>query len=335
MNWNKGFSASYYAAVVDPVTWEDMDRIEITGGSINRFISELRNSASIDCINFDPSKEKWVRIYLDAQQGHSAEHVPLFTGLTASPNRNINGELITNQVDCYSVLKPCQDVLLPRGWYASAGVVGTTIIAELLESTPAPVIKAENSPKLKEYIIAESGESNLSMIDKVLQAMDWRMRIMGDGTIIIGPKSSEPVYIYDPLENDSVEPVIDVTYDWYSCPNVFRAISGDASGVARDESDGMLSIKGRGREVWKEETNCNLNTGETLTDYAERRLEEEQQVSLITKYRRRFHPDIYVTDKVRLHYPNQGIDGVFIIKSQIISLTHGGTTQEESVYERR
>lgn len=332
MNWNKGFSASYYAAIVDPITWEDIDRIEITGGSINRTNTELKSSAAIDCINFDPSKERWIRIYLDAQQGHSSEHVALFTGLTASPNMKINSELVVNQVDCYSVLKPCQDVLLPRGWYAPSGIAGTIILSQLLEATPAPVIQAENGPKLKEYIIAESGENNLSMIEKILNAMDWRIKILGDGTISLGPKAVEPIYIYDPLENDSVEPKIDVTYDWYSCPNVFRATSGDESREARDtSSDSMLSIGQRGREVWMEETSCELNTGETLEDYAKRRLREVQRVQLTAKYQRRYHPDIYTSDLIRLHYPKQGLDGVFFIKSQSVTLSHGAQTSEEVV----
>ena len=332
MNWNKGFSASYYIAIVDPITWEDIDKINLTGGSINRFCTELRNSASIDCINFDGSREKWIRIYLDAQQGHSAEHVALFTGLTASPNKSINGELISNQVDCYSVLKPCQDVLLPRGWYAPAGVPGTTVLNELLEATPAPVVASEEGPKLKEYIVAESGENNLSMIDKVLMAMDWRLTIAGDGTIIIGPKATEPVYYYDPLENDAVEPEIDITFDWYSCPNVFRATSGDESEEARDDSnESGLSTVQRGREVWREETSCKLNAGETLLDYAKRRLKELQRVQLTAKYQRRYHPDINASDLIRLHYPKQDLEGVFFIDSQTINLGYGAQTSEEVV----
>ena len=41
MNWNKGFSAEYYASVVDPSTWRDIERFEIIDGDINRKSSEL------------------------------------------------------------------------------------------------------------------------------------------------------------------------------------------------------------------------------------------------------------------------------------------------------
>lgn len=332
MNWNAGFSASYYMTEVDPVTWQDITRIEVVSGSITRNNKDLRNSASFDCIDFDNTKEKWVRLYLDARQGQNSVHIPMFTGLTSSPKKRINGVLVSNQVSCYSVLKPCDDVLLPRGWYAPANVTGATILEELLSASAAPVVVSENSPKLVDAIVAESGETNLSMIDKILSAMDWRLQIQGNGTIILSPKASEPVYIYDPLENDAVEPQMDVEYDWFSCPNVFRATSGDESETVKDESgDNILSIPGRGREVWKEETSCELNQGESLKDYAKRRLKEVQRVQLTAKYNRRYNPAINVTDLIRLHYPEQGVVGVFYITSQSIKIGNGAQTSEEVV----
>ena len=48
MDWSKGFSASYYMAIVDKRTWNDISRLEITGGNISRYITGLRESADID-----------------------------------------------------------------------------------------------------------------------------------------------------------------------------------------------------------------------------------------------------------------------------------------------
>ena len=48
MDWSKGFSATYYMSIVDPVTWRDVDRIEIKGGEISRSESELVESADVD-----------------------------------------------------------------------------------------------------------------------------------------------------------------------------------------------------------------------------------------------------------------------------------------------
>ena len=70
MNWSSGFSAEYYASIVDPNTWRDINRFEITGGSITRNDSELRESADIECLNYTEVTEQWIRIWLNAKQGN-------------------------------------------------------------------------------------------------------------------------------------------------------------------------------------------------------------------------------------------------------------------------
>ena len=51
MDWSKGYSATYYAKRVDPATWRDLETIKLTGGSIKREPSGLRESADIECVN--------------------------------------------------------------------------------------------------------------------------------------------------------------------------------------------------------------------------------------------------------------------------------------------
>lgn len=331
MDWSKGFSALYYASIVDPQTWRDIERFEITDGSISKEASGLRVSADIDCVNYEnEARENWVRIWLDARQNGAAEHVPLFTGLATSPSRDINGNVISNKLECYSVLKPAQDVLLQRGWYAPADISGSILIKRLLAVTPAPVVIEGNAPTLTQAVIAEDGESNLSMAEKILEAINWRMVVSGDGSIHLQPKAAEPSAIFDALDNDSIEPELSTTRDWYECPNVFRAVNDDLSAIARDDSpDSPLSTVSRGREIWMEETDCDLAADESLGEYALRRLREEQRVAFTASYSRRFNPDLDVSDIVRLKYPRQGLDGLFRIESQSIELTNGCRTSEE------
>ena len=330
MNWNLGFSAAYYATFVDKATWRDLERFEITDGSISYTTDELRCSATVGAVGYEQGTEKIIRVYLDAKQTGSAALVPLFTGYATSPAQNFNGILETNSLDVYSVLTPVRDVLLPRGWYAPAEMPGGYLIKNLLAPTPAPVDIVDNSPALQEAIIAEDSETNLSMIEKILSAIDWRMRVGGDGTIHIMPKATEAVVMYDPLDNDAIEPEIEVTYDWYQCPNCFRAISGDLTAVAKDEaSNSIFSIQNRGREVWMEDTNADLNEGETIEAYALRRLREEQSVATQAKYKRRFHPDLSTSDLVQLHYPKQGLEGLYKITSMSMELGYGCSVDEE------
>ena len=112
MNWNKGYSATFYAAFVDPITWRDTERFEITGGSISRSDSDLQESCDLDCIGYDQSRERWVRVWMDTRQNGAAGHYALFTGLATSPERDIKGTLVETPVELYSVLKPAADIFL-------------------------------------------------------------------------------------------------------------------------------------------------------------------------------------------------------------------------------
>lgn len=333
MDWNKGFSAKYYASFVDPQTWKDIETFNITGGSIKNTDSGLRCSADVNCINYQQRTERWVRIWLDAAQTGSAAHVPIFTGLATVPERNIDGKLVSTPLTCYSVLKAAQDVLLPLGYYAPTGISGAGLVKSLLsEVIPAPVTIIGDSPSLSRYIIAEDNENRLSLSEKILAAINWRLRVQGDGSVSICSMATELSAQFDPLENDSIEPQLKAINDWYSCPNVFRAIVGDTSAVARDDNlNSPLSVPNRGREVWMEERDCDLADNELLSEYAQRRLKEEQRNYLSVDYDRRFRPDVVPSDLVRLHYPAQGLNGTFYISAQTIEIGYGARTSEEVV----
>lgn len=330
MDWDKGFSASYYATIVDPDTWQDQKRIEITGGSINRTLTDLRESADIDCVNFEEGYENWIRIYLDARQAGEAAHLPLFTGLASSPERNIDGMHTQNRLQCYSVLKPASDILLPKGYYAARGFEAGRVIAKLLKVCKAPIQVNSEPRRLSDYIIAEQGETNLTMVNKILDATGCRLRITGNGTIEICDEATEPVATFSALKNDSIETKITVLYDMFDCPNVVRVISGNDSEVIRDDDpDSPLSTVSRRREVWKEDSSVTLYDGETLKAYAKRRLREMQRVAMAAQYDRRYHPNVLPTDIIRLNYPAQKLVGDFCVKSQKITLGHGARTSEE------
>ena len=333
MDWNKGFEATTYACVVDRNTWHDMERFKIKKDSqITRSDTALIEAANI-LTDYAITGEKWIRLYMDARQNGATEHVALFTGLASAPARDINWLRSDYDLECYSVLKPAEDVLLPRGFFVPGGANSGDAIRDLLEATPAPVEITGIMPDLQNTIVAEQGENRLSMTIKVLQAANRRIRIKGDGTIQIAEKAAEPAERFDALRNDCVEPKLTVTHDWFSCPNVFRAIADDAAATVIDNrKDSELSTANRGREVWMEEANCNLNIGESLNAYAERRLKEEQARGYELSYSRRFNPDITVSDIVGLYYPGIGLNGNYKVKSQRINLGQACRTEEECEY---
>ena len=330
VDWSKGLSMECYVTVVEPTTWHDMERIEITGGSISRSNEGMRTAADINFVDYDQSAERWIRVYMDVNQDNGgAEHVPLFTGLATSPDKTINGTLITNRVKCDSVLLPASDMLLPRGWYAPATSRTDNTLKNLLSVTPAPLEIADGIPALKDHIVSEENESNLTMVDKILTAIGWRMQIQGDGTISILPEPDSASAMFDPIDYPCIETELTVEYAWFSAPNVFRAVVNDEAVTVKDtDPDSRLSTVSRGREIWKEERNCNLNVGESLRGYAQRRLKEEQSVLYKVNYNRRFDPDVLITDLVTLNYPEQQIQQTFKVWSQSITLGSASISEE-------
>jgi hypothetical protein len=331
IDWSKGYSASYYATLVDPLTWNDLDRFEITGGSISREETDLRHSADIDTVNTELVGENYIRVYMTVRQDGDIDRIPLFTGLATSPSVNIEGLRRDNTFQCYSVLKPASDVLLRRGWFAAVDMNCRNLLLDLTSVIKAPVLIENSDARLTDYLVAEGNESHLTMIDKLLDLMNWRLTIDGDGTISIGPYPKSESVIFDSLGNDILEPSLSIERDWYNCPNVFRAVNNYDEYIEYDHSNNLWSIENRGREVWAEETNCDLIEGESLELYAKRRLSELQEVAEKVSYTRAFNPGVTVNDIIRLNYPAQNISGLFLVTSQKIDIGYSARTSEEVV----
>ena len=332
MRWDKGFSAQYFYTLVDPVTWRDIGTYQLISGSVMKSEDGLMQSGDMEITTLPSDGEVWIRIYLAARQNDTGVRDALMTGLLQTPQRDWTGVKGVYKAEVYSVLKPAEDILLDRGWYAGAGTDAAMVAAELLGVSPAPVSYADNAPLLEEPVVAESHETNLSMAQKLVAAINWRIRIAGDGSISIEPKPTTPSAEFDSLANDIVQLAIADKRDWYSCPNVFRAAIGNVAAVAKDEDDGSpFSIQNRGREIWAEDDSVVLNSGESLEQYATRRLYELQAPSRSISYDRRYTPDVYPGDMVKIYHPAQHINGSFTVTSQKRNLGYGAQVSEECI----
>lgn len=340
MDFTKGYSASFYGAYYDPYTGFEQGNFDIISGSINREESDLRQSASLTLKDYEGLNDQWIRIYMDAKQGSDSERVPLFTGLASCPSQQYSNGLITTNVQCYSVLKAVSDVMLPIGWYAAAGANGAKEIQKLLSDIPFRVYTSEDESTLSSAIVAEDGETNLSMIDAILYSMSttngqgdsvgWKLQIGGDGSIYLSPYSDEPVAIFSPTMDDVIESSFSLNNDWFECPNVFRVVDGDVMAIARDDDeDSPLSTVSRGREIWMSESSADVLENESIGEYANRRLRKEQSKSTTYQYTRRYLPDVNQGDLISINYPE--INGDFYVESQSINLGINAQTNE-SVY---
>ena len=333
IDWTKGIVARNYATIVDPNTWRDESSFDIIGGSINYTNTGIRGSADIDCREFNHESEYWVRLYLEASQNGESELIPLFTGLASSPGISYNGRIQESKVQCFSVLSPAEKVYLPLGWFLRAGTNGAIGIKDLLKDViPAPVIIDGASSSITQNIVAENDETVLTMVDKILTAINWTIYLSGNGEVHISPFITDTVESFGYATNDVLEMSVSIANNWADIPNVFRAVGSGIASIAKDENPkSMFSIQNRGREIWAQETNCVLNDGEKISDYATRRLKELQKVSKTIDYTRRFMPNIHVNNRVWLNYPEQNISGPYIIESQTINIGYGSNVSEKVV----
>ncbi|MGI6204231.1 MAG: hypothetical protein ACOYJH_03010 [Anaerovoracaceae bacterium] len=330
MDYSKGFAAYYEAFRVDPVTWTDEEELLLTDGRLTRNTDSLRESASVTMTDM-PAGEFWIRIYLKAAQEGTQDRRAIFTGLATSPEKSIDDGFISYSVDCYSALKPAADVFVPVGYYAPSGISAAEIAADLLGSvTPAPVEVAARSPALTSAIVAEDEETDLTMAEKIIDAIGWRIRTAGDGTVVIEPASTEEKRTFG-ASNDVLEMSVTDKQDLFSVPNVLRVVVGSTVTVARDEDpDSPYSVSNRGREVWAQEKNPTIPDDTSVTQFAREQLKTKQAAARTVSYTRRFDPDIFVGDIVRLNYSE--IQGLFRITSQSIDLSAGAPVQEEAEY---
>lgn len=336
MDWNSGYSALYELHRVDPVSWLDTGSLDFMSGRINRSDSDLIESA--DLRMKEQIREGWIRVYLKARQTTGGERVAVFTGLAMTPQRDLDGTRVSFPTECYSVLKPAEDTLTPRGYYIPAGTPGPQIAAELLSVGPAPVVYDGGGPALLDAIVTEDADTHLSVAKMILDAIGWRIRIDGDGTIRVCPTATESAARYDALEHDAIDPRITDSDDWYDCPNCIRVVLGDRYAEAKDEDpDSDLSVNARkaGRggtgEIWIQDTASAIGVGESLSEYAVRKLKDAQAHARELKYTRRYNPDLTIGDVVTLHYPKVGIEGDFRITSQTLTLGHAIRTEERVV----
>lgn len=333
VNFSKGISATYYAAKVNPQTWADGEEINIISGSITKKAdSDLVESADIS-VKDNIESDTWIRVYMIAEQGGIKQRVPLFTGIVSSPSRNIKGNTETRKLDCYSVLKVSADVLLPVGWFAPARTNGGELIRLLLSDLPCPIEVDEGAPTILSSFVAGNKDSKLSIAQEIAKAINWQIKVNGDGSVRICPKPLTISGTFDNIENDILETAVTDNRDIFSVPNVLRVTLEGSAATARDDNpDSVYSTVNRGREVWAQE-DAKLAAGESLGEYAFRRLKELQNPSRKLSYTRRFQPDVDVNDLVSIVYPRQAIGDVFRVTSQTIDLSYGAKVKEEAINE--
>lgn len=337
MDWNQGYTSAWRLYSVNRSTWGDGEEIEslISASVTKDSESNLIEDASIT-IDGEPING-YVRLVLEARNTEEATRVDIGTFLVTSPKRSINGQHVSIDLECYSVLKPAADKLLPPGWYFPEGgdpIAGASKL--LFDVLQCPVIPAESDIKTDEIKVAESNESVLSMANYLLTDTNWFIDIDGRGRVTIKKKPEEITVSFDTKDNDVLMPEITDESDIFDVPNVLRVTdsSGRSETIRNEDENSPTSIENIGWEKWSAEQ-LTLDVNETLLSKGAERMEELSKTTRKISYTREFDPNIHIYDLALYLLPRQGIIGSFRIISQSISAGAGAQVKEIAEFETK
>lgn len=335
MDWKQGYTSVWRLFHVNKDTWGDSEEIfDLNSASVTKDAdSDLIEDGSIsvdgDRIN------GYVRLYMDVVAGAEATRMAIGTFLVITPTKNIKGRLISTDVTCYSVLKPASDRLMETGWYFPKGgdpIVGAyNLLSECLQ---CPVEYSESDIRTDEVKVAESGETYLSMALYLLEDTGYCIQIDGTGKVTIEKEPSNYAFTFDTKENDYLESEITDETDIYDIPNVLLVTDSDGNSetIRNDEEDSETSTVSLGWEKWSSEQ-LDLDSGESLLSKGAEKLEELSKRTRTISYSRDYIPGLRIHDLVRFMLPEQGIVGIFRIKSQSIEAGAGALVSEVATLE--
>ena len=335
MDWKQGYTSTLRLYSVNQSTWGDGDEID---GLVSASITKDSESALVEdaSISLDGEPIKgYVRLVLEAANNASTTRVDIATVLVTAPKRSINGTLFTYDLECYSVLKPASDKVLPSGWYFPEGGDPVFGAFDLLsKSLQCPIDPVESDIRTEYPIVAESNETALSMANYLLQGTNHFIDIDGRGRVQIKEKSSVIKATFDTFENDILMPDITDETDIFNIPNILRVSDslGNRETIYNNDEYSDTSIENIGWEKWQDEQ-VTLSNGETLIGKGNAMMEALSKSVRKIGYTREFDPEIRVNDLALYMLPKQKIIGTFRIISQSLNIGSGIQVKEVATFE--
>ena len=221
-----------------------------------------------------------------------------------------------------SVLAPAADLMMEPGSYAPKGVDGASWVARLLrECVPAPVSVA-GSCCLSDHVVFDLGDSRLDAAWKVLEAIGYCMQISGDGTVTVREIPSTPKASVNE-RSGLLLPSIGQSLPIADVPNVMRVYDEGSEAIARnDDPSSPTSTVSRGRAIECVEDSPIRREGETLQQYADRRLAELSDVCETLDVEREW-ADMGTYDIWHVNLPTAGLSGNYRIIDKATECTTG------------
>ena len=340
--WYEGYTSSWIAVRVNPENWYDTGQvIDIDAFSLSKSIEDqvpLIETGSITFISdeieggFIPG---WYRVEMLANftDGTFARE-PIATLLFEKSSEDYDYSRTIVTADGYSVLKPVAESLRSACEWLAKGANGAEWVAsEIRKCSPAPVV-THGSFTVDDYYVFNGGEKRLKGVWNVLDSAKWIIWIEGDGTIHIGPRPETSSLTLDNYNTSDIlfcgisrDQALEDTY------NKYIAVKGNKTVIVENHAPGSeTSIEARGRSIDYYDDDVILIDGESLENYAARKLEELSVVRVQYSYTREYVPNLYPMFMVTGRIDGMMADDLRIIR-QTIDTKHGLSVSEEVVTE--
>jgi len=322
---------------VNKTTWADRSEFKnIKSISVDRDCTDsvpMLESGSIKYTSALPPSfpEGYYRIELIVTQGDDRQIFPIATLLCSSRVGEIDRHMSEMDVDCYSVLKPASEVYFANGSFAPIKMNGAEWCAQKLrEGGVAAPINVSGSFTLNQYYVFDDSTSYLAGVWQVLNGAGWVMMIAGDGTITIRKKPSA----FFIKAGKDMRGLFLTTFDYNGSiegiPNKY--IATDASGrtatATNTNNNSITSYGKRGRWIEYRDSSPVLVNGESLADYAKRKLIEASSILEQWSYQREYYPNLDPFRIIEFNFPEEGMIGNYRVLKQSLKFDKGLTINE-------
>lgn len=339
VDWTESYSVRYRLNRVDPDTWATGDEIGgVYEGKIERNgdddVPMLESAtATVDMLPGESFTPGYYRMdALVRQGGYSRIELGTFWMMETASQMDYNG-LAAHSVTGYSVLRPADLALITAGAYAPMGANGPLWVKNFLSQVvKAPIAVEGDGFTLNKNLVFSAGDTYLSCAWAVLDAGNWIMQIDGMGKITICAKPTEPAIELTKPNSSVLQPKVQKAFDLTGVPNVYVANNPDNDEtvtVENDDSDSDTSVPVLGMRSMEYDSSPELVNGETLYQYAIRKLREASTVPLTFSYEREYDADSRPFDIVRGSLQERELDGDYTILTQSITLGKGISVNEK------
>lgn len=342
IDWGAGYSATWRVHEVDQTTWADAGVLAgVRSVTVERDATDDAPLVESGTVTFDTEpgdafRERYLRVVMVAHQAGVSERVDVATLLCSATAGEFGHGAESRELVGRSVLWPASTRRPTSGTYVPRGVDGAAWVADALDSVLVAPVVADGSFALEDAVVLDVGTSLLDAAWSVLNAGGFCLQVDGDGTVHVRQRPTEPALSLDEAGARLLHYGVRRSMDMSEVPSRYVAIDGSAVAEAvNDDPNSVTSAAHRGYSVDEIDTAPSRLAGESLTSYAQRRLEELSVVKDSRSYTREYWPGVVPLSMVHGTLNGVGLDGDMRVVRQSLTCDRGIVVAEEAESEVR